>query len=95
MFGVEAAGQSIEVPDMTRYRIEDGAVQTERGIVDNLGLMQQLGAFSPYPPSNRAVLSRTHERNALKQGDRSRYLPLIVWGEQHSNDGRTKRCGRA
>ena len=47
MFGVAAAGQSIEVSGMTRYRIEDGAVQAERGIVDNLGLMQQLGAFSP------------------------------------------------
>jgi len=47
MFGVEAAGQSIEVSGMTRFQIEDGAVQAERGIVDNLGLMQQLGAFSP------------------------------------------------
>ena len=47
MFDVEAAGQSIEVSGMTRFQIEDGAVQAERGIVDNLGLMQQLGAFSP------------------------------------------------
>jgi steroid delta-isomerase-like uncharacterized protein len=47
MFGVEAAGQSIEVSGMTRYRIVDEAVQAERGIVDNLGLMQQLGALSP------------------------------------------------
>ena len=44
IFGVEAAGQSIEVTGMTRYRIADGAVQEERGVVDNFGLMMQLGA---------------------------------------------------
>jgi len=46
MFGVEAAGQSVEVMGLTRYRIADGAVQEERGIVNNLGLMQQLSALS-------------------------------------------------
>jgi steroid delta-isomerase-like uncharacterized protein len=44
MFGVAADGQSVAVTGMTRYRIADGAVQDGRGIVDNLGLMQQLGA---------------------------------------------------
>lgn len=44
MFGVSASGQSVEVPGMTIYEIEGGAVQSERGIVDNAGLMQQLGA---------------------------------------------------
>ena len=44
MFGVEAAGQAVEVTGMTRYRIADGAVTDERGLVDNLGLMTQLGA---------------------------------------------------
>lgn len=44
MFGVEADGQSVEVTGLTRYRIADGAVQEERGVVDNFGLMMQLGA---------------------------------------------------
>jgi len=48
MFGVEAAGQSVEVEGMTKYRIEDGRVQSERGVVDNFGLMMQLGA-TPQP----------------------------------------------
>ena len=44
MFGVEAAGQSVEVTGLTRYRIADGAVQEERGVADSFGLMMQLGA---------------------------------------------------
>ena len=44
MFGVEADGQAVEVAGMTIYRIEDGQVQSERGVVDNFGLMMQLGA---------------------------------------------------
>lgn len=48
MFGVQAAGQSVEVEGMTEYRIEEGRVQHERGIVDNFGLMMQLGA-DPHP----------------------------------------------
>ena len=44
MFGVEAAGQSVEVTGLTRHRIADGAVQEERGVADNFGLMMQLGA---------------------------------------------------
>jgi len=45
MFGVEAAGQSVEVTGMTRYQVADGKVQREEGIVDNFGLMMQLGAM--------------------------------------------------
>ena len=44
MFGVEAAGRSVGVTGLTRYRIADGAVQEEWGVVDNLGLMMQVGA---------------------------------------------------
>lgn len=44
MFGVEASGQSVEVAGMTRYHIADGKIQREQGIVDNFGLMMQLGA---------------------------------------------------
>ena len=44
MFGVQAAGQPVEVVGVTMYRIEDGEVKSERGIVDNLSLMMQLGA---------------------------------------------------
>jgi steroid delta-isomerase-like uncharacterized protein len=43
MFGVEADEQSVEVTGMTRYRIKDEAVQEERGVVDNFGLLMQLG----------------------------------------------------
>jgi hypothetical protein len=43
MFGVPADGQSVEVTGVTIYEIEDGAVQREEGIVDNLALMKQLG----------------------------------------------------
>jgi len=43
MFGVPASGQHVEVEGITIYVIEDGVVQREEGIVDNLALMQQLG----------------------------------------------------
>lgn len=45
MFGVDADGTEVEVSGMTMYTIEDGRVVAERGVVDNLGLMQQLGAM--------------------------------------------------
>jgi steroid delta-isomerase-like uncharacterized protein len=45
MFGVEATGQTVEVKGLTIYEIEDGEVKVERGLVDNLGLMMQLGAL--------------------------------------------------
>jgi predicted ester cyclase len=41
---VEASGQSVEVEGMTRYYIENAKIQREQGIVDNAGLMRQLGA---------------------------------------------------
>jgi predicted ester cyclase len=40
---VPANGQSVEVTGVTIYEIEDGVVQREEGIVDNLALMKQLG----------------------------------------------------
>ena len=49
MFGVSASGQSIEVTGVTIYEIEDGAVQREEGVVDNLALMQQLGMMPDRP----------------------------------------------
>jgi len=52
MFGVAAAGQSVEVPGMTIYEIDDGAVQREEGMVDNLALMHQLG-LSPGRPDSK------------------------------------------
>jgi len=45
MFGVEADGQPIEVSGITTYTIEAEQVVREEGIVDNRGLMQQLGAL--------------------------------------------------
>lgn len=51
MFGVRASGQSVTVTGMTLYQIEDGCVVMERGVVDNAGLMQQLGA-TPTAPSD-------------------------------------------
>ena len=44
LFGVKASGQSVEVAGMTRYHVADGRIQREEGIVDNFGLMMQLGA---------------------------------------------------
>lgn len=45
MFGVQASRQSVEVAGMTRYQVADGKIQQEQGIVDNFGLMMQLGAM--------------------------------------------------
>ena len=45
LFGVEASGQSVEVAGMTRYQVANGKIQREQGIVDNFGLMMQLGAM--------------------------------------------------
>jgi len=44
MFDIEASGQPVEVTGMTRYKIENRKVVEEKGVVDNLGLMFQLGA---------------------------------------------------
>ena len=52
MFGVAADGQFVATTGMTMYRIEDGRVQEARGVVDNVGLMAQLGA-EPRPANER------------------------------------------
>jgi steroid delta-isomerase-like uncharacterized protein len=52
MFGVAADGQSVATTGMTMYRVEDGRVQEARGVVDNVGLMAQLGA-EPRPATER------------------------------------------
>ncbi|WP_179862299.1 ester cyclase [Longibacter salinarum] len=44
MFGVEADGTVVEVSGLSMYEIERGRVVSDRGVVDNLGLMDQLGA---------------------------------------------------
>jgi steroid delta-isomerase-like uncharacterized protein len=42
LFGVEPSGKRVKVSGITEYRIINGQVMEERGIVDNLGLMMQL-----------------------------------------------------
>jgi predicted ester cyclase len=42
LFGVEPSGKRVKVSGITEYRIINGQVIEERGIVDNLGLMMQL-----------------------------------------------------
>jgi steroid delta-isomerase-like uncharacterized protein len=44
LFGVPADGQSVAVTGITEYRIEDGLVRREEGVVDNFNLMMQIGA---------------------------------------------------
>lgn len=45
LFGVQPSDRQVRVSGMTFYRILNGRVVEERGVVDVLGLMQQLGAF--------------------------------------------------
>jgi steroid delta-isomerase-like uncharacterized protein len=45
LFGVAPSGARVEVQGTTLYRIADGRVVAERGVVDVLGLMAQLGAL--------------------------------------------------
>lgn len=45
LFGVQPSGRRVRVDGMTFYRIAEGKVVEERGVVDVLGLMQQLGAL--------------------------------------------------
>lgn len=47
LFGVEPSGRRVRVTGMTMYRIRDGKVVDERGVVDVLGLMTQVGALGP------------------------------------------------
>jgi len=46
LFGVSAAGQVVEVAGISIYRIRDGRVFEELGVVDNLSLMAQLQGTS-------------------------------------------------
>ncbi len=45
LFGVAPRGMAVQVSGMTVYHIVEGKVQEERGIVDNLSLLRQLGAL--------------------------------------------------
>lgn len=45
LFGVEPTGRRVRVQGITLYRIRDGRVVEERGVVDVLGLMAQVGAL--------------------------------------------------
>lgn len=45
LFGVEPSGKKVTVHGMTLLEIENGVVKSERGVVDNLSLVMQLGAF--------------------------------------------------
>jgi steroid delta-isomerase-like uncharacterized protein len=42
LFGVPASGQAVEVTGMTLYQIEEGAIRSAHGLVDNFALMMQL-----------------------------------------------------
>ena len=44
LFGVEPAGARVEVPGFTLYRMRDGRVVEERGVVEVPELKRQLGA---------------------------------------------------
>jgi steroid delta-isomerase-like uncharacterized protein len=44
MFGLTATGKRVEVPGITLYRVANGRVTEESGVVDTFALMLQLGA---------------------------------------------------
>jgi len=44
LFGIESSGKKVTVRGMTLLRFQNGKVVEEKGIVDNLSLMMQLGA---------------------------------------------------
>ena len=45
LFGVESSGKKISVSGITVLEIKNGLVKKEKGIVDNLSLIMQLGAM--------------------------------------------------
>jgi predicted ester cyclase len=45
LFGVPAAGKQVCVSGISIYRIADGKVTEESGVVDNFSLMLQLGVL--------------------------------------------------
>ena len=49
-FGVPATGRRVRVWGVVIDRLEGGKIKDTRIIMDALGLMMQLGAFSPPPP---------------------------------------------
>lgn len=52
IFSISPSGKQIEVSGITIYRIANGKVIEERGVVDNLSLMFQLGAVPASGPEN-------------------------------------------
>lgn len=46
LFGVEASGRNVQVHGLTVLDFQDGFITKEKGLVDNLALMMQLGVFS-------------------------------------------------
>lgn len=46
LFGVEASGKTVRVHGLTVIDFQEGKVIKEKGLVDNLALMMQLGVFS-------------------------------------------------
>jgi len=45
LFGVESSGKQVIVQGITLLRFQNGKAVEEKGIVDNLSLMMQLGAI--------------------------------------------------
>ena len=45
LFGVESSGKNVAVSGITLLKFYDGKVKEEKGIVDNLSLLMQLGAM--------------------------------------------------
>ena len=45
--GIEPTGRQIETPSMVIHHLEDGTVVADNGLLDNLGLLQQLGVVEP------------------------------------------------
>ena len=46
--GIPATGKSVTIQEITIYRLRDGKIAERWIFVDNLSLLQQLGAF-PQP----------------------------------------------
>ncbi|NBC64512.1 MAG: hypothetical protein GVY07_02460 [Bacteroidetes bacterium] len=45
LFGVESSGKKVTVKGMTLLKFQNGKIVEEKGIVDNLSLMMQLGVM--------------------------------------------------
>ena len=44
---IEPTGKEIETPSLVIHYLEDGKVAADDGLIDNLGLLQQLGVVEP------------------------------------------------